>query len=31
MAIDRDQINEIRNNGVFDVVDGPFDTRSRAT
>ena len=27
MAIDRDAINELRNNGVFDVVDGPFDTK----
>ncbi len=27
MAIDRDQINELRNNGIFDVADGPFDTK----
>jgi peptide/nickel transport system substrate-binding protein len=27
MAIDRDQINELRNNGVFDVANGPFDTK----
>lgn len=25
MAIDRDQINELRNNGIFDIADGPFD------
>ena len=27
MAIDRDAINELRNNGIFDVIDGPFDTK----
>ena len=26
MAIDRNQINELRNNGVHRVADGPFDT-----
>ena len=26
MAIDRDQINQIRNNGVYRVANGPFDT-----
>ena len=25
MAIDRDQINQIRNNGVYDISNGPFD------
>jgi peptide/nickel transport system substrate-binding protein len=27
MAIDRDQINELRNNGIFDVANGPFDSK----
>ena len=27
MAIDRDQINEIRNNGAYRIADGPFDTK----
>ncbi len=27
MAIDRDQINQIRNNGVYRIADGPFDTK----
>ena len=27
MAIDRNQINEIRNNGAYRVADGPFDTK----
>ena len=27
MAIDRDQINEIRNNGLFTTPDGPFDKK----
>jgi peptide/nickel transport system substrate-binding protein len=27
MAIDRDQINQIRNNGVYRVANGPFDTK----
>ena len=26
MAIDRDQINEIRNNGAYRIANGPFDT-----
>ena len=26
MAIDRNQVNELRNNGVFQVANGPFDT-----
>jgi peptide/nickel transport system substrate-binding protein len=26
MAIDRNQINELRNNGVHRIADGPFDT-----
>jgi peptide/nickel transport system substrate-binding protein len=26
MAIDRNQINELRNNGVFTIADGPFDS-----
>jgi peptide/nickel transport system substrate-binding protein len=26
MAIDREQINELRNNGLFAIPDGPFDT-----
>ena len=26
-AIDRNQINEIRNNGAYRVADGPFDTK----
>src|SRR3954447_15540064 len=26
LAIDRQQINDIRNNGVFTVADGPFDS-----
>ena len=25
MAIDREQINQIRNNGVYDISNGPFD------
>lgn len=27
MAIDRNQINEIRNNGAYRIADGPFDTK----
>ncbi|HLM17810.1 MAG TPA: ABC transporter substrate-binding protein, partial [Acidimicrobiia bacterium] len=27
MAIDRNQINELRNNGVHRIADGPFDTK----
>ncbi len=27
MAIDRNQINQIRNNGVYRIADGPFDTK----
>ena len=27
MAIDRNQINQIRNNGAYRVADGPFDTK----
>jgi peptide/nickel transport system substrate-binding protein len=27
LAIDRDQINTIRNNGVYDIGNGPFDTK----
>ncbi len=27
LAIDRKQINELRNNGVYRVADGPFDTK----
>jgi peptide/nickel transport system substrate-binding protein len=27
MAIDRKQINEIRNNGAYRIADGPFDTK----
>ena len=27
MAIDRDQINQIRNNGAYRVANGPFDTK----
>ena len=27
MAIDREQINEIRNNGAYRIADGPFDTQ----
>jgi peptide/nickel transport system substrate-binding protein len=27
MAIDRNQINEIRNNGAYRVANGPFDTK----
>jgi peptide/nickel transport system substrate-binding protein len=27
MAIDRNQINELRNNGVYRVANGPFDTK----
>ena len=27
MAIDREQINEIRNNGVYDISNGPFDIK----
>ncbi len=27
MAIDREQINEIRNNGAYRIADGPFDTK----
>jgi peptide/nickel transport system substrate-binding protein len=27
MAIDREQINELRNNGAFRVANGPFDTK----
>ncbi len=27
MAIDRNQINQIRNNGVYDIANGPFDTK----
>src|SRR6476661_5112008 len=26
-AIDRDQINQIRNNGVYDISNGPFDSK----
>ena len=26
-AIDRDQINQIRNNGVYEIPNGPFDTK----
>ncbi len=26
MAIDRNQVNELRNNGVFQVANGPFDS-----
>jgi hypothetical protein len=26
MAIDLDQVNELRNNGVYTVAHGPFDT-----
>src|SRR5262249_5224819 len=28
MAIDRNQINEIRNNGAYRIADGPFDTKT---
>jgi peptide/nickel transport system substrate-binding protein len=28
MAIDRNQINELRNNGVHRIADGPFDTKT---
>jgi len=28
MAIDRNQINEIRNNGAYRIADGPFDTQT---
>jgi len=28
MAIDRDQINQIRNNGAYRIADGPFDTQT---
>jgi peptide/nickel transport system substrate-binding protein len=27
MAIDRNQINQIRNNGVYRIANGPFDTK----
>ena len=27
MAINRDQLNELRNNGIFTVANGPFDTK----
>jgi peptide/nickel transport system substrate-binding protein len=27
LAIDRNQINELRNNGIFTIPDGPFDTK----
>jgi peptide/nickel transport system substrate-binding protein len=27
LAIDRDQINQIRNNGVYDISNGPFDSK----
>jgi peptide/nickel transport system substrate-binding protein len=27
MAIDREQINEIRNNGAYRIADGPFDSK----
>ncbi len=27
MAIDREQINQIRNNGVYDISNGPFDSK----
>jgi peptide/nickel transport system substrate-binding protein len=28
MAIDRNQINQIRNNGAYRIADGPFDTKT---
>ena len=31
MAIDRNQINQIRNNGAYRIADGPFDTKVSAT